>query len=95
MPDPSEVNPHNFEVIEIVYNLNGFSVAWGKWEDGTHRLAMRWNGEGENKGYPKTFGNPVWFMFPRELGFPMLQLLGEYQSAHRAPAISSPGGIFT
>ena len=84
-PEPSVVNPHNFKVVEIIYNLNGFSVAWGIWEDDTYRLAMRWNGEGDDKGYPKTFGNPVWFMLPQELSLPILQSLGAYQGSHRAP----------
>ncbi|MCK4563156.1 MAG: hypothetical protein KAU94_00620 [Verrucomicrobia bacterium] len=83
MPDPTEVNPRNFEVKEIIYDLNGFSVAWGKWEDGTTRLAMRWNGEGDDKGYPKTFGNPVWFMLPNELSLPLLQSLDAFKPSHR------------
>jgi hypothetical protein len=29
------------------------------WEDGMMHLAMRWNGQGDDAGYPKTFGNPV------------------------------------
>lgn len=83
MPHPNEVNPANFKVQEIVYNLNGFSVAWGIWEDGSHRLAMRWNGEGEDKGFPKTFGHPVWFMLPTELSLPLLQALDAYNPSHR------------
>ena len=83
MPHPAEVNPHNFKVEEIVYNLNGFSVVWGVWEDGSYRLAMRWDGEDEDKGYPKTFGNPVWFMLPNELSLPMLKALDAYNPSHR------------
>lgn len=83
MPHPKDVNPHNFKVEEIVYNLNGFSVAWGTWEDGSRRLAMRWNGDGEDMGYPKTFGNPVWFMLPTELSLPLLQSLNAFAPAHR------------
>ncbi len=85
MPQPSTVNPHNFKVVEIIYNLNGFSVAWGIWEDETYRLAMRWNGQGNGQGYPKTFGNPVWFMLPQALSLPILQSLGTYQGSHCAP----------
>lgn len=83
MPSPREVNLHNFKVLEIIYDLNVFSVAWGRWEDGTKRLAMRSNGEGEDKGYPKTFGNPVWFMLPNELNLPILQSLDAYNPLHR------------
>ena len=94
MPDPSEVNPHNFKVKDIVYNLNTFSVAWGVWQDGSHRLAMRWNGaDPTDKGYPKTFGNPVWFMLPQELSLPLLQALGALSPQHRGlddPTSPSP-----
>jgi len=78
MPNPNSVNPHNFNTLEIVYSLNGFSIAWGEWEDGTRRLAMRWDGEGDDKGYPKTFGNPVWFLLPNELSLPFLKALDIY-----------------
>lgn len=86
MPQPNEVNPHNFHVEEVIYNLNGFSVAWGVWEDGSRCLGMRWNGEGEDKGYPKTFGNPVWFMLPKELSLPLLKALDAYRPSHRGIA---------
>jgi hypothetical protein len=86
MPKPEDVNPSNFEVIEVVYNLNGFSIAWGIWEEGNHRLAMRWNGNGDDQGYPKTFGNPVWFILPQELSFPLLQALDAHKGSHRKPA---------
>lgn len=83
MPSPTDVNPHNFKVLEVIYDLNGFSVAWGIWEDETKRLAMRWNGDGDDKGYPKTFGNPVWFMLPNELSLPILRSLDAYNPSHR------------
>ncbi|WP_415911987.1 hypothetical protein [Neptuniibacter sp. QD37_11] len=38
MPAHTEINPLNFEVLEVVNDLNGFSVAWGIREDGTKRL---------------------------------------------------------
>jgi hypothetical protein len=84
MPQPSTVRPHNFEVVDVIYNLNGFSIAWGIWEDCTYRLGMRWNGEGEDQGYPKTFGNPVWFMLPQELTLSFLHVLGRSDLVPRA-----------
>lgn len=83
MPHPSEVNPGNFKVKQIIYNLNGFSIVWGTWEDGSDRLAMRWNGEGDASGFPALFGNPVWFMLPAELTLPILQGVGAYEPNHR------------
>lgn len=73
MPRPAEVNPSNFRVEQIVYETEVFSIASGIWEDGRSHLAMRWNGEGENIGYPKLFNNPVWFIIPRELAIPILK----------------------
>lgn len=82
MPTPEEVNPRNFLVDQIVFNDRDFSIAWGRWEDGSMHLAMRWNGEGPNPGYPKTFGNPVWFLLPDHLTIPVLRgILGlEYSN---------------
>ncbi|MCB0126370.1 MAG: hypothetical protein KDE58_29130 [Caldilineaceae bacterium] len=73
MPRPEDVNPHNFSVHQIIYNDGEFSIVWGKWQEEEMRLAMRWNGEGTNQGYPKTFGNPVWFLLPVEITFPILR----------------------
>jgi len=65
---PENVNPNNFEVELIIYNDDEFSIAYGTWENGTQSIGMRWNGDGEeDKGYPKVFGNPMWFLVPQDL----------------------------
>lgn len=62
---PENVNPTNFKVIKVIYNNKDFSVAYGKWtESGKERLAMRWNGGDDGKGYPSVFDNPMWFQLP-------------------------------
>lgn len=87
MPKPEDVNPHNFRVHQIVYNDGDFSIAWGEWEDGSMRLAMRWNGEGGDAGYPKTFGNLVWFLLPGSLTIPMIRdVIGTESSDNNAIA---------
>ena len=74
MPDPKEVTPANFKPEHILYSIDGFSIAYGKWESKSMRIAMRWDGdEFENKGYPKTFGHPVWFVIPEALKIPILR----------------------
>ena len=83
MPKPEDVNPWNFEVREVIYDNNGFSVAWGIWEEDNERLAMRWNGDGTDAGYPKTFGNPVWFLIPEELGLPFSKTLRDLGSSSK------------
>jgi hypothetical protein len=60
------VNPGNFKVESIIYNDDYFAIAYGVWtKDDTKVLAMRWTGEQSDPndaGYPKTFGNPMWFI---------------------------------
>lgn len=80
MIKPDEVNPHNFIVEEVIYNQDGFAIALGRGETGKQRLGMRWNGDsGADKGYPKTFGNPVWFMLPDDMKLPILHMLDIYK----------------
>jgi len=68
MPKPENVNPSNFKVIKVLFNNGSFSIAYGIWEKKEKVLAMRWNGdEKEDKGYPKTFGNPMWFIIHNDL----------------------------
>jgi hypothetical protein len=65
---PENVKPFRFHVHTIIYNNGEFSVAYGIWEDdGSKRLAMRWNGEPEEHvGYPSQGGNPLWFQLPND-----------------------------
>lgn len=75
---PENVNPNNFEVEKILYNDEEFSIAFGTWVDETQSIGMRWNGnDEEDKGYPKVFGNPMWFLVPQDMakGF-LTTLLG-------------------
>lgn len=68
MPNPKDVNPRNFKVTKIIFDNGEFSIAYGCWEGDNGTLAMRWNGEGEeDQGYPKTFGNPMWFIVHGDL----------------------------
>jgi hypothetical protein len=74
--EPEKVNPRNFKVKEIVYDNKEFSIAYGKFENGDYCIAMRWNGDGDaNAGYPKTFGNPMWFIIDNRLKSPILKAL--------------------
>ncbi len=65
---PEHVNLRNFQVKYVLFDNDDFSIAYGIWEDGKKHLAMRWNGDTEDDpGYPKTFGNPVWFLVTEDL----------------------------
>lgn len=73
--NPNDVNPRNFKVINVLFDNEEFSIVYGLWEDGKKYLAMRWNGYGEDAGYPKTFGHPVWFLIANELKIPIIKSL--------------------
>lgn len=73
--NPENVNPNNFSVIHILFNNDDFSIAYGTWEDDNNYIAMRWNGEIDDAGYPKVFGHPMWFIIDNELCIPILQSL--------------------
>jgi hypothetical protein len=76
MPKPIEVNPRNYKVKSVLFDNGEFSIVIGTWEKKENVLAMRWNGnDNEDKGYPKTFGNPMWFIIHGDLKQPIIQSL--------------------
>lgn len=75
---PQLVNPKNFQVEQVIYETEDFSIAYGIWKTGNRHLGMRWNGNNEeDTGYPKLFNNPVWFLIPEELAIPFTKSLLE------------------
>lgn len=84
---PENANPSNFKVDRILFNNGSFSIALGIWESSTKKLAMRWNGDignEDDKGYPKTFGNPMWFILDDEIKLPLLKsILGMKNSSNK------------
>lgn len=85
MPEPTQVNHGRFPVDHVLYDDATFSVAWGTWDDGDKCLGMRWNGEGDDAGYPKLFQHPVWFIIPTNLSIPFTQsLLGQPSANNEA-----------
>jgi hypothetical protein len=74
--EPQNVTPNNFKTESILYNQDGFSIAYGEWqEDGTKHLAFRWNGKADELGFPQSFGNPTWFLIPSDLTIPFAKSL--------------------
>ena len=53
-----------FETIHILYERNGFTIAWGEFEE-EPTLAMRWANEGI--GFPQSRGKEAWLVIPQEL----------------------------
>lgn len=85
---PENANPKNFEVEEVIYNDGEFSVAYGRWQNQpVKQLGMRWNGDADDDaGYPKVFGNPMWFLLSSDLKEIFLRSLLESDSSNK-PAI--------
>ena len=78
MPRPEDVTHAKFPVENVLYSDGGFSIAWGEWNEERQCIGMRWDGEGGDPGYPKLFGNPVWFVLPEELSVTILiSLIGK------------------
>ena len=73
---PEQVNHKKFPSPLIIYNNSKFSMAWGSYECGAN-LGMRWNGAGNDEGYPNRGRYPVWFMLPEDLSISIVKgLLG-------------------
>jgi hypothetical protein len=64
--DPNKVRPGKFHQHTIIYDDGNFSIAYGIWDNSEKRVAMRWNGEDNEIGYPSQGGNPLWFQLPNE-----------------------------
>jgi hypothetical protein len=84
---PREVNPRNFKIKYILLENSDFSIAYGDWNQSEFCLAMRWNGEENNAGYPKTFGHPVWFIIPKSMTFVLAKSLLEFDDADKQSVI--------
>jgi len=80
---PTKVRPKKFPYFKVLYNYNGFAIAWGEFDKTPpKRLAMRWNETESNEvGFPCQGKNPTWFMLPEELTVPLVNALRDVKSA--------------
>ncbi len=93
MVQPENVNPRNFQVQQVLYNDGDFSIAWGKWQGGNMRMAMRWNGEGDDPGYPSAFKNPIWFLVSDKLDIQIFRALFGAESVDINAIMAAIGGL--
>lgn len=82
MIHPDKVRPSKWTDVKPLFNDGDFSAISGRYENGSvFAVGIRWNGDPDNaedKGYPKTFAHPGWFVLPRYLVEPvLLKLLSE------------------
>lgn len=54
--------------VKVLYTdeTDNFSIAAVLWNN-NKRIAIRWNGSGENLGYPQSRGNATWFIIPQKV----------------------------
>lgn len=60
--------------IRILYDYDGYSVIWGKYED-NKALGVRYNEANTEKGYPVGRGGPEWYVEPDFLAIVIIQHL--------------------
>ncbi|MHA1942227.1 MAG: hypothetical protein ACW97P_10975 [Candidatus Hodarchaeales archaeon] len=77
-----EVNPNKWQNMVILFENDDYSVISGEYE-GTHSLGERWNGQGDDIGFPSQGGNPLWHVVPPLLALPVLH--GILQELCRVP----------
>jgi hypothetical protein len=57
----------SWQMIDVLYEDEHWSMALGRWGVGTERrpvLAQRWNGGAGEKGNPVSHGYATWFVLP-------------------------------
>ncbi|SBV38207.1 hypothetical protein BN7874_038 [Phage NCTB] len=61
---------------KVLFDDGNFSAIIGKYDGSSYfSIAVRWNGEGDDPGYPKLFKKPVWFNIPDYLAIGMVHTL--------------------
>jgi hypothetical protein len=76
-----DVTPQKWSEIRVLFDNGEYSVISGVYEReerGDRRsLGERWNGAGEDQGFPKVLGHPMWYVAPQFLEIPILHGLLE------------------
>ena len=68
--DPNSVNSPISRIsnLSVLYtDADGFSIAALVLDGYKSRVAMRWDGEGDGKGFPTSHGKPTWFIIPKKV----------------------------
>ncbi len=76
--------------VRVVYDSpptseEGFSVVTLRWGNDGDAVGIRWNGDPDDKGIgtPQAFGQPTWFLIPKELREPILDAARRLASGKR------------
>ena len=83
-----DVRPAKWSDVIDLYDDGEYSAIWGRYDGGAKRaLGVRWNGDGDGKGFPLSSGHPVWHVEPDFLAKGILSTLLE-----RTFAVPKSGG---
>jgi hypothetical protein len=106
MPAPDQVNSRRFPVSseDVLYNDEGISIAFSKWDRDTPAVGMCWNyeqgGASETgKGFPNQGLYSTWFILSKQTAIAMLigllqtEFEGKNESKLRKALLSLGGSI--
>ena len=67
----------NIKNVKVLYTdeTDNFSIASMLWND-NNRIAIRWNGSGDNLGYPQSRGKATWFILPQKVALAFAMSIG-------------------
>ncbi len=67
----------NVRNVNVLYTdeTDNFSIASVLWND-NKRIAIRWNGSGDNLGYPQSRGKATWFILPQKVALAFALSIG-------------------
>lgn len=80
----------NLKDVKVLYidETDDFSIASVLWKD-DKRIAIRWNGSGNNLGYPQSRGRATWFILPQKVALAFALSIGNAEMAQIIKASAS------
>ena len=61
-----------------IKNFGDFSIAVLQWGE-SERVGIRWNGTGDERGFPISSGYPTWFILPKEVAVSYIEKINEVE----------------
>lgn len=73
--DGKDVKPKKWGNIKVLYDDGETSIIYGVYDNKKKCIAIRWNKDPNEPGFPKQGKYPTWFVFPDWLFGPVLHIL--------------------
>jgi len=84
MPAAEDVRPQKWQNSSVLFDNGWYSVISGIYDGGDHAvLGERWNGGGDELGFPNQSGYPTWHVVPDFLAIALLEGLLDELASHR------------